>query len=58
MTCDRVPDSADEARDMATACARRIGICINAGEYDEARRQMAEAKRLTILALELEREAA
>lgn len=50
------PSTAAEARDMAAACARRIGICINAGKYDEARHQMAEAKRFAILALELERE--
>ena len=47
--------TAQEARRQAETCARRIRVCMDAGEYDEARHQLAEAKRLTLLAIELDR---
>lgn len=52
------PTTAGEARAMSLACARRVNVCLDAGEYDEARHQLAEAKRLALLALELERNVA
>jgi len=54
----REPATADEARAEAAKCGRRIDICLKAGEYAEARRQLDEAKRFALLAFELERAAA
>lgn len=46
-------DMAARARAEAEKCARRIRICIDAGEFEEANRQVAEAKRFMFLALTL-----
>jgi hypothetical protein len=50
--------TAEEARAEAVKCGRRVDICMNAGEYAEARRQLAEAQRFALLAIELERKVA
>lgn len=51
------PMTAADARAEALKCARRINVCLDAAQYVEARHQLAEAKRFTLLALELERAA-
>lgn len=71
MTCDReyianavaaleapAMETLASARAKALACGRRVNVCLDAGQYDEARHQLAEAKRFALLAVELERNAA
>lgn len=53
-----LPTTAEEARAEAVKCGRRVDICLKAGEYAEARRQLDEAKRFALLAIELERKVA
>lgn len=48
------PLSAGEARARMLAAARRVNVCLDAGEYDAAREQLAESKRLAVLAINLD----
>lgn len=48
------PMTAEEARSEAVKCGRRVDICMAAGEFEEAKRQLAEAKRFSLLALKLD----
>ncbi|TIW25255.1 MAG: hypothetical protein E5V63_18405 [Mesorhizobium sp.] len=58
MSDDPEPLTAGDARARSLACARRINVCLEAREYNEARHQLAEAKRFALLALKFEQEQA
>lgn len=46
--------SAGEIRMRSAAAARRVNTCLDAGEYDAAREQLALSKRLAVLAIKLD----
>jgi hypothetical protein len=46
--------TAGEARAEALKCARRVNVCMDAGEYDEARRQLQLSRWFASLAIEME----
>jgi len=51
---DAEPLSAGEARARMLAARRRVNVCLDAGEYDAAREQLALSKRMALLAINVD----